>query len=407
MTTGAAMFGGAAIAQNCDRCAGLVSPACGCESPTGATVGPKQCNCKCIPKPSIGEKLLAHLDKLGDRLESNARSQRATGMCRCDQPSALRTGGDPSCGCEGKEPSCGLEFSSAAIAHGSGHSPFVPSQVPIVQVPMVRPYSNHATPFGQGGPIEGTNSSPPIPKGMASPSDTVPPSSPSTSIPKNSLPEIIKPEPPVQRVPFEQRKPAQEQHRIPAVEPTVPRQSPPNTLKPTPMDPPPALIPKSNPPKANPIPNNDSSMPDVLVDPFKDDASFRGTKQNSQGIVLTTGRRSASAAIKNSPMPLTLSKPSIDRFNEPEAAPTFDMPASLTPTQKHSAIPSRDSGLQFEASAPALGEQPAVISSSHVVASNYVEAVPVKVTRKVPTNLEIRDASQGPHVPRTKVPQKR
>lgn len=405
MTTAAVISDRLAYGQTCDRCAGLNVPTCGCESASGAASAPNQCSGKCPPKQSFGERLLGHFDKMGDRIEANVRSSRIASKCRCGQVALPSVGGAPTCGCEGSQPTCGCEFSFADTMGSATQPQYMPSQAPALRL-----NSGNPSQFGNGAISEGTNSSPPIPRAMTpAPSKSVPsPSSaPSPSGPKFSTPPMPTPEPSVQRVPFEQRKPSQEPNRIPAVEPAAPRQTKPKNLKPTPMDPPPEYVPKPDLPKKTPNPSNDPNMPDVLVDPFKDDASFRGSKQKTEGILLTGGRRTANSSSKNNAILLAPSqrhkdKPmEIDAPQEMEAKSTFDMPASLTPSQKQAPTPSNDSSLQFEASFPSSGEQ------SRVVPSSYLAVVPVKVTRKAPAMNVASDAANTPHVSRMRVPQKR
>jgi len=186
---------------------------------------------------------------------------------------------------------------------------------------------------------------------------------------------LISPEPDRQRIPFEQGKGTPDQYPTPAeLNPT--KQSIPKNLKPTPVDPPPALVPKPNPPKTNSVPTvepNMPNMPDVLVDPFKDDASFRGTRQKMEGILLTGGRRVSNDSPKNK---------SLD----------------LKPSQRQSPLPAAASNLQFEASG-ASSE-----SHSQVVSSSYLEVLPVKVVRR---EFTIEEPSNMPQVPKIRVPQRR
>jgi len=175
-------------------------------------------------------------------------------------------------------------------------------------------------------------------------------------------PHAPPPEPTLERIPFEQRK----------LTPDNKTQS----------DPPPAWAPKPKvPQKSQP----ESMLPDVLVDPFKDDASFRGTRQKMEGVLLTSDRRAQ-------PNGLRLAPP--DQGKDAQEIPIqIERPIRLTPKQRNSP----NSQIDAADSAPT--------ESSQVVSSGYVEMAPVKVVvRKETFNDEL---SGMPHVPRIRVPSKR
>ncbi len=371
-------------AQTCDRCAGLASPNCGCEFASSTASGPKRCACKCVPKQSLGEKLLGQLERFGDRIEANARNSSAVGKCQCDQDSKTLSNRAPTCGCETSEPSCGCEYGPGS-ADGTMHrSQYAPSQVPIL-----RPSTRNAMPFSNGSQ-DGTYSAPPIPKSMNTQPRATLESATTPTNPKFSTPSLNAPEPKVQRVPL--------------VEPNSTKQYTPSTLKPTPFDPPPEYVPKPSQPKPKSAPNLDPNMPDVLVDPFKDDASFRGTRIKKEGVLLTSGRRTSNNDMKSSVQKTERSSQPTER--EDREVPgsdgpsdrRSDGPSELTTSQRQSPTAGNGPSLQFEASVPSSGEQ------SRVVSSSYMEALPVKVVRRATANPEVNDF---PQVPKVRVPQKR
>ena len=245
ISTGAALVADPAHGQSCDRCAGLKSPTCGCEFENRP--GPKHANCKCVPKPSLGEQLLSHFDKVGDRIEAKAKN-RCNGLC--DQATRSRYDLCPTCGCES----------------------------------------------------------------------------------------------------------------------------------------PPAWAPDSKPPqKTNLITPAESKLPDVLVDPFKDDASFRGTRQKMERILLTSDRQILTKDPRNA---------TSDRRAEKESIPFMsEKPSRLSP------IKLSGPNLQFEATESASS------NGSQVVPSNFFEESMGKVILRKETPKRYSD--EMPLVPRMRVPTKR
>jgi len=340
VSTGAAMLAGPALSQSCDRCSGVNSPSCGCETANTKTVGPKTCGCKCTPTPSFGEKILSHFDRVGDRIEAKAAKSHKD---QCDQNPRSRLGLNPTLGCESPiGPTRGCESQRGPLP------------------PIVSQFQGDSSRFANGS--IGDKQLKPTPTTQVSPT------------------KEISPEPSVQRVPFEQKSAANSINRIPANEigPTVP--SIPNTLKPVHSDPPPTWNANT---KLSPTPSPASpasKTPDVLVDPFKDDVSFRGTRDKMEGILLTSDRQVADNVLRLAP-------------NEPEA------PSRLTPSQRHTPKQPDVSGLQFEAASSDT------IQSSQVVPSNYLQLVPVKADVRKEAFKE--NANEIPSVSKMRVPSKR
>ena len=380
VSTGAAMLAGPAWSQSCDRCAGVNSPICGCETAKPMTLGPKTCGCKCTPKPSLGEKILSHFDRVGDRVEAKAVKSYKD---QCDQNPRNRLGWnptlgcespiDPNCGCESpRGPSCGCE--SCAVSPSFARTPFPQSPLP----PILSQFQGDSGRFANGS--IGDKQLKPTPTTQVSPTKEIR-ANPGPQKPLITTPVTpLSPEPSVQRVPFEQKSAAKTVNRIPPDEtgPTMP--SIPNTLKPVPSDPPPTWNANTKLlPTANPAPPA-SRTPDVLVDPFKDDVSFRGTRDKMEGILLTSDRQVANNALRLAP-------------TEPE------VPSRLTPAQRHAPKQPDVSGLQFEAASTDT------MQSSQVVPSSYFKLVPVKAdVRKVASK---ENAVETPRVSKMRVPSKR
>ena len=378
--TGAAFLASPGFSQSCDRCAGANSPSCGCENANAKPAGTKTCACKCSPKPSFGEKILSHLDQVGDRLEAKAAK---SSKGQCDPKPTNRLGIGPTCGCESpKDPTCGCESpvgpSSGCESCSSPKSvlrtPFQQSQLP----PIARQFTGDSSRFATGSigdkQLKETPSSPASPTKL--PQAKSGPQKPLVATPMTPS----APEPSVQRVPFEQKRAASPSNRIPADETNQPVQTMPNTLKPVPSDPPPTWNANTKlPPAASSAPPA-STTPDVLVDPFKDDVSFHGTRDKMEGILLTSDRQVADNLLRMPPA-------------------ESDVPSRLTPKQRGSSSVPEFSGLQFEAAGSDS------VHGSQVVPSSYFELVPVKmdVRKEAPKAT----ANDTPHVSKMRVPSKR
>ena len=363
ISTGAATFAGPAFSQTCDRCTGLNAASCGCELQRSCK-GPKPCNCNCVPKPSLGEMLLSRLDKMGDRIEAKTKKQ-----CdgRCDQAPMSYTDRGPTCGCESPQnPSCDCESSQMPNIYAPFHyAPLQANSVPAL------PSDRNRFAVGSIGDKRLNNSTThpttiPAKKKMA----------PNAfGMPQDLTTIAPDPVPTVQRIPFEPRTPTH--NRIPVVETGIEPQEPqslPNSLKGIPSDQPPFWAPNT---PSKPPAESGSKLPDVLVDPFKDDARIRGTRQNMEGVLLTSDRQQSTNTLRLAP---------------PDQA-QGETPARLTPTQRNS------NGLEFEATDSVSTED------SRVVPSSFAELVPVKVAlRKEPSKSIPNDM---PSVSKIRVPQKR
>jgi len=296
----------------------------------------------------LGEKILSHFDRVGDRMEAKAAKSR---KAQCDQNQRSRFGlnptfecespNGPTCGCETpRGPSCGCE--SCAASPSFARTPFQQSPLP----PIVSQFQGISGHFSNGS--IGDQQLKPTPSTQVSPTKEIRanlgPQKPLVTTPVTP----ISPKPSVQRIPFEQKRAANTTNRIPADEasPSVP--SFPNTLKPVPTDPPPTWNANTKlPPTASPA-SPTSKTPDVLVDPFKDDVSFRGTRDKMEGILLTRNRQVAKNALRLAPTEL-------------------EAPSRLTPSQRHAPKQPDVSGLQFEAASTDTIQSPQVVPSNYFV----------------------------------------
>ena len=368
ISTAASMFAGSAFCQQCDRCAASRSPSCGCELEAKRSFESSPCRCKCVPKPSLGEMLLSHLDRVGDRIEAKAKNSRRS----------------PTCGCESSQsPNCGCESISVHRMSSNEAIQYTPSRMA-----KPSPFATDPSQFSNGS-IGGNHLNGPSAPIVTAPATTQMKTTPDIAFPQSLAPFTPVPGMTVQRMPFEQRNSNAEHNRIPAAETPPANRYHPNAVKAIPSDPPPSWAPKSSsrPVISSPLTPAESKLPDVLVDPFKDDASFRGTRQKMEGVLLTSDRRAQ-------PNGLRLAPP--DQGKDAQANPNpiqIERPTRLTPKQRNSP----NSQIDAADSAPT--------ESSHVVSLSYLEVAPVRfVVRK---ELSKDDPTGMPQVPRIKVPSKR
>ncbi len=344
ISAGPAFVAGPVHGQSCDRCAGLKSPKCGCEAEKRP--GPEQWYRKCVPRLSLGEQLLSHFDKMGDRLEAKAKTASSG---QYDQAVRSRYNSSQTCGCNATQsPSCGCEFNSIQPSNASSPFRFSP-----LETGTDRPFPDDPNRFATDSICD---------KHIIAPGHTDPlsrtPNTPATDPTAQNLP--------VERVPVEPLKVTPELTDL--------------------SDPPPAWAPDSKPPqKTNPITPSESKLPDVLMDPFKDDASFRGTRQKMEGILLTSDRQLSTKVLRLAPS---------DQVAEEESTPIKPQKPS-----RHSPLKLNGPNLQFEATESASS------NSSQVVPSNFNEASMGKaIVRK---EMKKRPSEEIPLVPRVRVPTKR
>jgi hypothetical protein len=160
---------------------------------------------------------------------------------------------------------------------------------------------------------------------------------------------------------------------------------------------PPGHLPADEQAPLNPTPSNElpgldeSSIPDVLIDPFKDDVSVTRSLRK-RGVSLTSDIQSAkSFALVRGKKPL----------NQDSDITQSDAPAKLTPEQR--SVPSiHIEGIQIEALEPVVttsNEAPAVEPTS------FWESRPIVVSPR--RDVRSTDQENAPHVRRMQVPQKR
>ena len=381
ISSGATLLAPSAFGQACDKCAGISAKSCGCELPSAKQSVPKPCTC--VRKPSVGELILGHLDRVGDRIEARSKKSGKGATCGCEAPDAPSCGCEavqgPTCGCEAPQsPSCGCEICSRTDYVSS-----VPSQLPPIQSALLRPNTRPPAPPANGVLVDKPNNATNLTGKM--------PVAKKQELSKSDK-SLDSSDPKVQRVPFEHGKTNSNPiNRIPAVEtgPSAFPPSIPNVLKPIPSDIPPAWTPNALPPKAKNTAPTESKLPDVLVDPFKDDVSTKG--KNKSMIQLTSDRQITTNTLR--------SKPTDHLMEDQEEAIIIDRPARLTPKQKLPSLQESSSeSLQFEASESTSNQ------GSKVVSSSYLHAIPVPVV--VRKDLTQDKSNGAPNVSKMRVPTK-
>ena len=322
-----------ALGQQCDRCAslqaGTFDPSCGCEPSVPAGNAHNRCNVRCVPKPSFAEKFLKHLDELGDRIE--ARSMQSCRQCN-------RVNARSNCDCTQAPTPTPTRWQNSRSNSEAAH-PFPDNP------------KKHAI-----GSLGDQHAVPPT---------TETPIAPSTVSPQACVPV--------------EKAPANKSIGLKSL-PTPPGHLPADEQAPL------------NPTPSNELPGLDeSSIPDVLIDPFKDDVSVTRSLRK-RGVSLTSDIQSAkSFALVRGKKPL----------NQDSDITQSDAPAKLTPEQR--SVPSIPfEGIQIEALEPvvtASNEAPAVEPTS------FWESRPIVVSPR--RDVRSTDQENAPHVRRMQVPQKR
>jgi hypothetical protein len=287
-------------------------PSCGCESPllkpeqSAPTKGPV---CYRPRTLSFAEKFLKHLDRVGDQVEWEA-ARKSSPTCSCGASNPASTFG-PSCGCESAAPSAGAGMPSC------GCGPSVPFGLPNANsrnnasTYAVQPFANNSGRAGQGGqPGSSTSAAPMFPNkpkdsqaiGKISDNGTVGPKIEkpvAAPVPKNqktddAKPALVKPQLPT---PESKTENAVERGTTPTTPsiglPQTPNSSPVDSLpvlQPTPTEDNKSLPIETQTPSLPPaLPQSQDEIPDVLIDPFKDDASWKGNRNRLNGVRLTSG----------------------------------------------------------------------------------------------------------------------
>lgn len=291
----------------------FAGPSCGCESPV-MSMGKTMPNKPVWYRPrslSFAEKFLKHLDKVGDQIEWEAACGTSCQSCTCAAQTAAKLYG-PTCGCENAPgiplaslPSCecgpsvpmGLPNSWSRAGQGRAQN---------------QPFANNAR-AGQGRASDSVGNTPMFPgrskdvQALGKISDN-----------GSSISKIEKPiAAPALAAPALERTQPPLSNRI-----TPPTQSPTNSnsssadlatpgeissprtlpqsetstktdwlpaLQPVPTEPRNSLPPEPSPMFPPSLPQSQDEIPDVLIDPFKDDVSWKSNRNRLNGVRLTSG----------------------------------------------------------------------------------------------------------------------
>jgi len=317
-----------ALGQQCDRCAALQpgthGPSCGCEPSVPAGYSHTRCAVQCVPKPSFAEKFLKRLDELGDSLEG-----RSMQSCRQCNRIHVRSNADCTSAAAPATTCCQNSRSNPEAAYLYPDNP-----------------SKHAN-----GSLSDQHAVPPT---------IETPIAPSTDSPQAGVPA--------------EKAPANNSFDLKSL-PTPPRRLPADEQAP------------SVPTPSNALPGLDkSSVPDVLIDPFKDDVSAARSLRK-RGVSLTSDMQSAkSFVLARGKKPL----------NQDSVISQSEAPAKLTAEQR--SVPS----IQFEAMEPVAStsnEAPTVEPTS------FWDLRPLVISPR--RDVRSTDQENAPHVRRMQVPQKR
>jgi hypothetical protein len=271
------------------------SPSGGCESPLlrpAQTVPTKGPVCYRPRSLSFAEKFLKQLDRVGDQLEWEA-ARNSCSTCSCSAGNIQKTFG-PSCGCESAAPISGAAMPSC------GCGPSVPSGLPNTMtrsgtgINPVQPFANNMGRAGQGGQANSSPSTGPMFPHKPKESQAL------GKISDNNTanPRIEKPV----AAPIPQTNGSMTEGTIdrgttptaPSTRPTLtPEGSPANrlpVLQPTPTEDSKSLPSEQQSPGLPPaLPQSQDEIPDVLIDPFKDDTSWKGNRSRLNGVRLASG----------------------------------------------------------------------------------------------------------------------
>ncbi|MCE3015635.1 MAG: hypothetical protein ACK56W_21910 [Pirellula sp.] len=347
-------------------------------------------------QPSIAQKFLKQFDRIGDEIEAQARYR----------PSAIRKGTSvsasygvetqaPSCGTEIVEPTCGMESYRPPTSQGmtkpmplyQHESPSFqtdPPAAPIKKRSPATPMHPQASPEQQArGKIKDNPVMPSVPVRRQEPAKLQEPEptnevNPQEPQVQNRNTPVVTPEAPVAlpqsvkepfapRLPHASSKPAD---RLISPSQNIPQSSP--ELPPQPGLPVGPTTPIGSPN----LPQSQEEIPDVLVDPFRDDVSWRTRRDQMNGVLQTSG--------------------SVKERTEPAAAIATPMRLRAVPVQEIEETPKSviSIGPSFDP------------NGSFVVTSSYIESVPVRVHTVKRHVSETRD-EMTPFVNRTSVPRKK
>lgn len=322
----------------------FADPSCGCESPLiKQSSAPKGPLCYRPRSLSFAEKFLKQLDRVGDQVEWEA-AQKNCPTCTCGNTPSMLAGG-PSCGCESPSgnlavgmPACGCGPSIPFGASTSARS-MTPQQVN-------QPFATNGSRAGQGGqiglPANNTPMFPGKPKdsqalGKISDNGTISPkwekpvtapvpqpnsidSSEASKSDKTNKQEPTPKEPFADAPRSGSKKPSD---GLPVLKPT-PTEEPSSLPNESPIDSLPSTPPAALPPA---LPQSQDEIPDVLIDPFKDDASWKGNRNRLNGVRLISGE--TTNPLRAGTKPNAESQPKLLPTPHNDDAPTYDEPAPV------------------------------------------------------------------------------
>lgn len=322
----------------------LADPSCGCESPlikqSSASKGPL---CYRPRSLSFAEKFLKHLDRVGDQVEWEA-SQKGCSTCTCGHTPSTVVGG-PSCGCE--SPSGSLAVGLPACGCGPSVPFGVPTTTRSTTLPQAnQPFANNGSRAGQGGQIGlPANNAPMFPgkpkdsqalgkisdNGTISPKLEKPVTAPvpqpnavdSSEASKSD--KTIKQEP-TPKAPFAdapKSNPKKPSDGRPVLKP-IPTEETSSLPNESPIDSLPSAPPAELPPA---LPQSQDEIPDVLIDPFKDDASWKGNRNRLNGVRLISSE--TTNPLRTNTKPSVESQPKLLPTPHNDDVSTHDEPAPV------------------------------------------------------------------------------
>ena len=273
-------------------------PSCGCESPVlglaqaAPTKGPV---CYRPRSLSFAEKFLKQLDRVGDQVEWEA-ARKSSSACSCGAGNTSMTFG-PSCGCESASPILGPGMPAC------GCGPSVPFGLPSATLRnnaganVSQPFASNSGRGGQGGQSGSSSAVAPMFPNKPKESQAMGKISDNGTVGQKMEKPVAAP---VQQPSKSKTESSVEQGTKPTAPPTglpqAPNGSAPDglpVLQPTPTEDNNSLPSEKQTPSLPPaLPQSQDEIPDVLIDPFKDDASWKGNRNRLNGVRLTSGESS-------------------------------------------------------------------------------------------------------------------
>ncbi|MFN7877570.1 MAG: hypothetical protein ACK5PB_19795 [Pirellula sp.] len=291
-----------------------VAPSCGCESPVARPLQAAPIKGPICYRPrslSFAEKFLKQLDRVGDQLEWEA-ARNSCSTCSCGASNVSMTFG-PSCGCESAAPIPGAAMPSC------GCGPNVPTGLPNTMTRNgagtnpSQPFVNNKGGAGQGGQLNSSVSNGPMFPHKPKETQALGKISDQSATPPKIEKPVAAPVPQVNGSRTEGLIDQGGQTTEPSSTPTSNTERPSADrlpiLQPTPTEDSKASTDEKQSPALPPaLPQSQDEIPDVLIDPFKDDTSWNGNRNRMNGVQLASGdtpnplRRKSSVAPGSTPM---------------------------------------------------------------------------------------------------------